>query len=333
MSRTRRDGDPRTGAARRAFRCAAVCAAAALCALFALFGTFSPVGKAASAAGASSAIVVEVSTGRVLSESNADAKAYPASTTKILTALVVLETLPLDLVVTVPREAAGVEGSSVYLRAGEKLTVEELLYGLMLRSGNDAAVALALAAGGSVSRFAAMMNERAEKCGAKHSHFVNPHGLHDDEHYTTARDLALITAEAYGNRDFCRIVSTRSVTVGEGESRRYFANKNKLLGTYGGANGVKTGFTTKSGRCLVGGAYRDGMQLVSVVLNRYDMWEATRAMLDKAFGEYEMRDVLSLPAAENGGRAVEVRFDESGAPVPAKYPVKRSGESVGTVFV
>ena len=333
MSRARRDGDPRTGAARRAFRCAAVCAAAALCVLSALFGTFSPAGKAASAAGASSAIVVEVSTGRVLSESNADAKAYPASTTKILTVLVVLETLPLDLVVTVPREAAGVEGSSVYLRAGEKLTVEELLYGLMLRSGNDAAVALALAAGGSVPHFAAMMNERAEKCGAKHSHFVNPHGLHDDEHYTTARDLALITAEAYGNRDFCRIVSTRSVTVGEGESRRYFANKNKLLGTYGGANGVKTGFTTKSGRCLVGGAYRGGMQLVSVVLNRYDMWEATRAMLDKAFGEYEMRDVLSLPAAENGGRAVEVRFDESGAPVPAKYPVKRSGESVGTVFV
>ena len=235
MSRTHRDGDPRTGAARRAFRCAAVCAAATLCVLSALFGTFSPAGKAASAAGASSAIVVEVSTGRVLSESNADAKAYPASTTKILSALVVLETLPLDLVVTVPREAAGVEGSSVYLRAGEKFTVEALLYGLMLRSGNDAAVALALAAGGSVPRFAAMMNERAEKCGAKHSHFVNPHGLHDDEHYTTARDLALITAEAYGNRDFCRIVSTRSVTVGEGESRRYFANKNKLLGTYGGA--------------------------------------------------------------------------------------------------
>ena len=264
------------------------------------------------AGGGSSAVVMEVTTGRVLFAERADARAYPASTTKILTALVVLENLPLDMEVVIPREAVGVEGSSVYLREGERLTVEELLYGLMLRSGNDAATALALASGGSIPGFAAMMNERAARCGAVNSHFVNPHGLHDEEHYTTARDLALITAEAYGSEEFRRIVSTRSVTVG--------------------ANGVKTGFTTKSGRCLVGGAYRDGMQLISVVLDRYDMWEATEALLNRAFDEYSMRDVLSLPLAEEGEEGVAVRFTESGAPEPAAYPVKKSGEKISVRY-
>lgn len=284
------------------------------------------------AGGGSSAVVMEVTTGRVLFAERADARAYPASTTKILTALVVLETLPLDMEVVIPREAVGVEGSSVYLREGERLTVEELLYGLMLRSGNDAATALALASGGSIPGFSAMMNERAARCGAVNSHFVNPHGLHDEEHYTTARDLALITAEAYGSEDFRRIVSTRSVTVGEGESRRLFVNKNKLLGSFEGANGVKTGFTTKSGRCLVGGAYRDGMQLISVVLDRYDMWEATGALLNRAFEEYSMRDVLSLPLAEEGEEGIAVRFTESGAPEPAAYPVKKSGEKISVRY-
>lgn len=278
------------------------------------------------------AVVAEVTTGRLLYASRADERAYPASTTKILTALVAAENLPLGLTVTVPREAAGVEGSSIYLKAGEKLTVKELLYGLMLRSGNDAAVALAVATAGSVPAFARMMNERAHECGASDSHFVNPHGLHDPEHYTTAKDLALIAAEAYRNIDLRRIMSTRSVTVGEGESRRYLVNKNKLLGTFDGANGVKTGFTTKSGRCLVGGAYRDGMQLVSVVLDCYDMWSVTRGLLEHAFSEYAMRPVLSLSLAAGGGREIEVTFDEHGVPVPSAYPVKRAGEDIGVRF-
>ena len=178
-----------------------------------------------------------------------------------------------------------------------------------------------------------MMNERAAACGAERSHFVNPHGLHDDEHYTTARDLALITAEAYRNADLRRIFSTRSVTVGEGESRRYFANKNKLLGTFEGANGVKTGYTTKSGRCLVGGAYRDGMQLISVVLDRYDMWAETKRILDSAFEGFGMTDVLTLPEWREGMERVEVRLDERGAPSPAEYPAKRSGDNAGIVFL
>lgn len=310
---------------RRVVLCACVTLVSVFCAISACF---SPCGKAEAATGASSEIVIEASTGRVLYSKSPDVKCYPASTTKILTALVTLENLPLGLKVEIPACAAGVEGSSIYLKAGEKLTVEELLYGLMLRSGNDAAAALAVAVAGSVGRFADMMNARAKKCGAENSHFVNPHGLHDRDHYTTARDLALITAEAYKNADFRKIVSTRSTTAGEGESRRYFANKNKLLGTFDGANGVKTGFTTKSGRCLVGGAYRDGMQLISVVLNRYDMWEATRSMLERAFAEYEMKDVYSLPVAEEGEDGVLVTLDEKGNPHPSVYPVKKRGDDV-----
>lgn len=310
---------------------AAVTFAAVL--LTTVFSAFHAEHRACDAASFSGEVVMEVSSGRVLHAVGERERKYPASTTKILTALVVLESLPLDLTVRIPAQAAGVEGSSVYLKAGEEFTVEELLYALMLRSGNDAAVALALAAGGSIPRFASMMNERAKACGAEDSNFVNPHGLHDDGHYTTALDLARITAEAYKNADFRRIVSTRSTVIGEGESRRYLANKNKLLGTFEGANGVKTGYTKKSGRCLVGGAMRDGMQLVGVVLDRYDMWAAMKELLTRAFDAYEMRDVLSLPHFSGEGECAEVRFDERGEPVPARSPVLKSGEKIGVRFV
>ena len=225
-------------------------------------------------------ICIEADSGKVLDESNADARKFPASTTKILTALVVLENMPLDLEFRVDDSAVGVEGSSIYLKRGEIVTVGDMLYGLMLRSGNDAAVALAVATAGSVERFAAMMNDRARRAGAKNSRFVNPHGLHDDGHYTTARDLAAITAEAYRNEDFRRIVSTSSVTVGKGENTRVLYNKNKLLSRLDGANGVKTGYTTKSGKCLVGGAVKDGVQRISVVLGATcDMWQLSEKLL------------------------------------------------------
>lgn len=232
------------------------------------------------AAGAPAYIVIEAESGRVIAEERADAKMYPASTTKILTALVVLERMPLELEFTVPDCAVGVEGSSIYLRRGEKVSVGDMLYGLMLRSGNDAAVALAVATAGSVDRFAAMMNERARCAGAVGSNFVNPHGLHDDGHYTTARDLALITAEAYRHPEFARIVATKKVTTGEGENARVMYNKNKLLSSLEGANGVKTGYTTRSGKCLVGGAVVDGVQRISVLLGASgDMWSVTRGLL------------------------------------------------------
>ncbi len=292
------------------------------------FSVYKP--KKADAAAHSGAVVIEASTGRVLYSDNMNVRTYPASTTKILTALVTLESIPLDTVITVPDCAAGVEGSSIYLRKGEKLTIGELLYGLMLRSGNDAAVALAVSVAGSIEKFADMMNDRAVRCGAVNSNFVNPHGLHDDNHYTTAYDLALITAEAYKNADFRRIVATKSVTINGAEGKRYLSNKNKLLTTFDGANGVKTGYTTKSGRCLVGGAERDGMQLISVVLNRYDMWEATKKLLEDAFATYEMRElpVLPFPDENAGNLRVDVKVGDDGELTPSFYPVKKDGSEI-----
>lgn len=237
------------------------------------------------------AVCIEQSTKRILFEDCAHDKCYPASTTKILTALVVLENLELDRIVTVPAEAQGVEGSSLYLKAGQKITVEDLLLGLMLRSGNDAAVTLATETCGDVKSFAKLMNEKARSVGAVNSHFSNPHGLDDKTHYTTAYDMALITANAYENEDFCRIVNTKQAKIEIDGEACYIANKNKLLKTYEGANGVKTGYTKKSGRCFVGGALKDGMQVISVVFNHGDMWNDTVRMLDFCFDNFEMTPV------------------------------------------
>lgn len=235
-----------------------------------------------------SGVVVEQSSKRVLLDENMNEKCFPASTTKVLTALVVLQNLPLDTIVTVPKEAAGVEGSSIYLKEGQKITAEDLLFGLMLRSGNDAAVALAVATSGSVEEFAELMNKTAKDCGAVNSNFVNPHGLQDENHYTTAYDLAMICAKAYEYDEFVRLVDCRKRKILIDGEAHYIGNKNKLLSLYEGANGVKTGYTKTSGRCLVGGACRDGMQLISVVLNYNDMWNDTIRMLDFCFDQYEM---------------------------------------------
>ena len=216
-----------------------------------------------------------------------------ASCTKIMTALVALEHGELTDTVKVSARAAGVEGSSIYLKQGEELTLEDLLYGLMLASGNDAAVAIAEHIGGSVDGFLVMMNERARELGAMDTHFATPNGLDTKEHYTTAYDLALIAACAMDNSDFCRIVGTQSRSMPyEGVANgRVVRNKNKLLRTYEGANGVKTGYTGDAGRCFVGAARREGMQLVGVVLNCGPMFEETAALLDDAFAAYDMLPV------------------------------------------
>jgi D-alanyl-D-alanine carboxypeptidase len=241
----------------------------------------------------SGAVVIEQSSKRVLYAENADLKLYPASTTKVLTALTVIENvLDLNRRFKISDSAVGVEGSSIYLAKGEEYSYLELLYGLMLRSGNDAAVALAVETSGSVEKFVSLMNDTAKKCGAINSNFVNPNGLHDDRHVTTAYDLALITARAYEYDVFKKIVSAKSYTTSH-ETPKYFYNKNKMLGMYEGANGVKTGYTKASGRCLISGAKRNGMQLISVVLNHGDMWNDSVNMLTNAFNEYEMRDVVT----------------------------------------
>ena len=221
--------------------------------------------------------VLDIYTKRFLHERNADCRLPMASTTKILTAIIIAEDCPLTEKVTIPAQAEGVEGSSVYLRAGEVYTVEDLLHGLMLRSGNDCAVALALHHSGSIEDFSNVMNRRAVRMGADHSRFVNPHGLPDERHYTTARDLALISAYALENETFSRIVSCAFYEP------YGWKNKNKMLYEYEGADGVKTGFTVRAGRCLVTSATRNRVRLVCVVLNSPQMYERTAELLDRAF--------------------------------------------------
>ena len=238
--------------------------------------------------------VVDASSLRILHEKNAETPLPNASTTKILTAIIILEDCDLDERICIPNEAAGTEGSSIYLHAGDIYTVEELLYGLMLCSGNDAAVTLALHHSGSIEAFARKMNEKAAMLGATGSHFVNPHGLPDKRHRTTARDLALIAAYAMQNETFRTIVSTKYYAP------RHWYNKNKMLASYEGANGIKTGFTTDAGHCLVTGAEREGMQLVCVVLNCPQMYERTAELLDQSFAEYSVARLTDFALIPQG---------------------------------
>lgn len=232
--------------------------------------------------------LIEQSSGRVIKSGNSDSHLPMASTTKTMTALVVLEHCKLDEMVSVPDEAVGTEGSSMYLKYNEIISVEDLLYGLMLLSGNDAAVALAVHVGGSVDGFVEMMNTRAEEMGLKDTHFITPNGLHDNEHYTTALELAKIGAEAQKNETFREIVSTQYHTSSTGRVTRTMKNKNALLWDYEGALGIKTGYTMAAGRCLLFAAERDGMTLVGAVLNCRPMFEAAAELLDYGFENYSV---------------------------------------------
>ena len=210
---------------------------------------------------ARSAILVDAQTGRVLYEKNADEQSLIASTTKIMTGLLVCEAGELEREISVPPEAAGVEGSSLYLKAGERITVRELLYGLMLRSGNDAAVALAIATAGSMEAFVGRMNEKAQALGLTNTHFENPNGLDGEVHYSTARDLAKLSVCAMQNETFRAVVSSKSFT----ENGRSFTNHNKLLWRVDGADGIKTGYTSQAGRCVISEATGDGLDLLGIV--------------------------------------------------------------------
>lgn len=227
-------------------------------------------------------IAMELTQGKVLHEKNGDRRLPMASTTKIMTALIIAEECDLDEVITVPDEAVGVEGSSIYLKKGEVISIKDLLYGLMLRSGNDASCALAIHHSGSIEKFVERMNQRAKELGANDTNFANPNGLPNDQHYTTARDLCNISRHAMNNPVFAEVVSTKNYS---GEYRT-FVNKNKLLNKLDGANGVKTGYTQKAGRCLVSSAKRDNMDVVCVVLNCYDMWDRSEAIIENCFNKY-----------------------------------------------
>ena len=240
-----------------------------------------PVGRA-KAISAEHAIVMDAQSGRVLYEKDADARSLIASTTKIMTGLVICEQCNvLDRVEIMP-EAVGVEGSSMYLKAGEVMTVQELLYGLLLQSGNDAAVALAIYCGGTVEGFAEMMNDKARSLGMRNTNFENPNGLDSKNHYSTARDLAILASYAMDNPIFAQTVSTKTVTAGG----RQLTNHNKLLWRYEGADGVKTGFTKAAGRILVSSAQRNGRRLVAVTINAPDDWNDHARLLDEGFSRF-----------------------------------------------
>lgn len=235
---------------------------------------------------ASAAIVMDFKTGRVLYSKNASARRSVASTTKIMTALVAIENGCLDDKVTISSRAAGIWGSTINLKTGQEYTLKDLLYGLLLNSGNDASIAIAEHISGSVEAFVGKMNQKAREIGAYDTSYANPHGLDEPGHYSTAYDLALITRYALGNPVFSRIVGTVYANI----PGRQLYNTNELLELYQGADGVKTGYTGKAGRCLVASAVRDGMRLVSVVLGAptvYKRAQGSKSMLDYGFRNFK----------------------------------------------
>lgn len=240
--------------------------------------------------------VVEKDSGRLLYQKNSSEKLAMASTTKIMTALVALKnSTNLDEVFEVDDRAVGIEGTSLYLRKNEEKTLRELLYGLILPSGNDAAIAIACRVSGSEEEFCKLMNDEAREIGAVNTNFTNPHGLDEEGHYTTAYDLALITAEAMKNDTFKEIVATKNVRVSGNKevAAKLLKNKNKLLWSLDGCNGVKTGFTDNAGRCFVGSMEKNGMTLICVVLNCGPMFEESEKFLLTAFQNYKNYELLS----------------------------------------
>lgn len=251
---------------------------------------------------AKAAALIDVTSGRILFSQRGDEPMKIASLTKIMTAIVALEHGRLDDMVTVSVRAAGKEGSSLYLKAGEKMTLRNLLYGLMLRSGNDAAVAIAEHIGGSVAGFAVLMNRKAEELGLVNSHFRNPHGLDEPGHYMSANDLAKLTAYSLHHPEFAKIVKTvERKAPNPYESWDYrWLNKNKMLRMYEGADGVKTGYTKQALRTLVSSATRGGQQLAAVTLNDGNDWVDHRNLLDYGFRTFPLQEVVKKGQAIEG---------------------------------
>lgn len=234
-------------------------------------------------------VLMDAQTNQILWERRMDEPALIASTTKIMTGLLVSEHCCMDDVVTISKEAVGVEGSSLYLQEGEQRTVEELLYGMMLHSGNDAATALALHCSGSLDAFVEQMNRKADTLQLCHTQFANPHGLDSKGNYASAQDLAKLTACAMENPIFHRVVGTKTIAF---ENRSY-TNHNKLLWSYDGAIGVKTGYTRQAGRILVSSAERNGRRLIAVTIDAPDDWQDHRNLLDMGFSRYTEKQLVS----------------------------------------
>ena len=256
-----------------------------------------------------------------LYEKNADKRHNIASTTKIMTAITIIEKCNLDDIVTVSANAASQEGSSIYLRAGERIKLYDLLYGMLLNSGNDAACAAAEYAGGSIENFCAIMNENAKRIGAKNTSFKNPSGLDAEDHFSTAKDMAQISAYAMKNEVFSKIVSTKNFQINAGGAICYLKNHNKLLWNYDGCIGVKTGYTKNTGRCLVSAAERNGITLIAVTLGARDDWNDHKKLLDYGFENVEF-----LYPIKKGDVLKSYTYDDFTLSAVAKDSVRLSAE-------
>jgi len=267
-----------------------------------------------------SAILVEASTGQVLFSKNPDIPLPPASLTKIMTAIIVLERCGLEEHVKASKRAAETPASSLHLQEGERVSVRDLLYALLLRSANDAAVALAEHTAGSVESFVQQMNEKARELGATHTHFVNPHGLHDPKHYSTARDLALIARYAMENPQFRAIVCQRKAVISRSikQDDLWVVSRAKFLEMYRWAEGIKTGFTRQAGFCFAGAASKEGRRLIAIVLNSPQREQDTIALMEYGFNEWQPI-VLGLSGQPVGMVKVKNGVQEQ-APVQLAQP-------------
>ena len=292
--------------------------------------------------GAQAAVLMDYETGQVLYGKNMHLRRAPASTTKIMTAILAIESSRLEETVKISRRAASTEGSTMHLYAGQLISLRDLVTGLMLRSGNDAAVAIAEHLAGSVDSFVALMNAKAMLLGARETHFRNPHGLTKPDHYSTAYDLALIGRYAMGNPVFAAIVGSKETTIDwltpsgrEGERR--LRNTNKLLWLLEDADGIKTGTTAEAGRCLVASASRDGRRLIAVVLNDYARWQDSARLLEYGFNAFEVRR-YAAPGDPIGAVAVERGMTPSiaavaAAPVVMLIPKSDAGTDTCEIYL
>ncbi len=242
---------------------------------------------------AQSAIVIDARTGRVLYEHNANNKMPMASTTKIMTALLAIQNNNLNDLVKVKPESTNIEGSSIYLKEGEVIKLKDLLYGLMLCSGNDAACAIAQHVGGNVEQFAQMMNNKVTELGLNDTNFMNPHGLNNQNHFTTAYDLAMISKEAMQHNTFKNVVGTKLwIAQREGDRYKYFYNKNKVISQYEYGTGIKIGYTKRSGRCLVASSKKGELELICVVLNAPNWFNDSYRLMDYVFNKYKPTKII-----------------------------------------
>lgn len=305
---------------------------------------------------ARSSVLYEPVSNTFIYEKNSTERLSMASTTKIMTALLAIERCDLNQTVKIPKEATGIEGSSLYLKEGDEITVRDLVYSVLLQSANDAATAIAIYTSGDVKSFSDLMNQRAKEIGLTDTSFENPHGLDSDNHYTTARDLAILASVALKNDTFRDICATYKHSFFISDTQRTVVNHNKLLRLYKGANGVKTGYTDKSGRCLVSSATKDGLTLIAVTLNAPNDWNDHKLLLNLGFDGYEAISLSSLFPMEftvgvTGGRESLVKASvnaecsivtrkKSNNPLTAKIeldsslpaPIKK-GDTVGSVLL